>query len=115
VAFIKIQRCCILYIEQTHIRQILLSISLRFYDYKGHHSSKWERKNEWRKNDDTILLPFLRFFLSSERKINHESEMYCKVVLICIWLCSTSDVTELMIDEHQMFLKCEVKSDQKSS
>jgi len=57
--------------KQTHIRKILLSISLRFFDYKGHHSSKCER----RKNDNTILLPFLRFFLSSERKINHESEM----------------------------------------
>jgi len=28
---------------------------------------------------------------------------------------STSDATELMIDEHQMFHKCEVKSDQKSN
>ena len=27
----------------------------------------------------------------------------------------TSDATERMIDEHQMFHKCEVKSDQKSN
>ena len=30
-------------------------------------TTKNERKYERRKNDNTILLPFLRFFLSSER------------------------------------------------
>ena len=113
MAFIKIQRCCILYIEQTHIRQILLSISLRFYDYKGHHSSKWERKKrmkkKWRHNFITI---FEILFVKWEK--NKSWKWNVLYVLICIWLYSASDATELMIDEHQMFHKFEVKSDQKS-
>merc|ERR1712001_171255 len=72
------KRCCILYIKKKKKTSgKFYYLYLYDYDYKGHHSNhKNERKYERRKNDNTILLPFLRFFLSSERKINHESEMY---------------------------------------